>query len=101
MGSAHMPFTVLVRRAIDVDNARLDALFGPVHGIYGRYAIGGCPPDAYRTASPGILFNAVGLLVRGLVAGAHQPSPFFRLKGQPEVAPQVLDAEARRALDPR
>ncbi len=101
MGSARMPFTGLVRRAIDVDDARLDALCGPAQGIYGRYAIGGCPPGAYASASPGMLANALGLLVRGLITGAHRPSPFFGPDGAPIVAPMVLDPEARAALAPR
>ena len=33
LGSARMPFIGLVCRAIDVDDARLDAPFGPAHGI--------------------------------------------------------------------
>ena len=89
-----------VRRAIDAEDAQLDALFGPAQGIQGRYAIGCCPPGAHRTASPRIIAGALGLLVRGALSGAHQPSPFFGADGKPVVEALVLDAEARRALNP-
>lgn len=100
MGSARLPFTGVLRRAIDVDDARLGALYGPAHGIQGRFAVGGCPPGAHRSASLGIIVNAVNLLARGAWAGGHAPSPFFGADGKPVVAPLVLNSEARRALTP-
>ena len=100
MGSPRLPFAGLLRRAIDADDAQLDALFGPAHGVQGRYAIGGCPPGAYRSASPKIIAGALGLLVRGAFAGAHTPSPFFGADGKPVVEALVLDPATRRTLNP-
>ncbi len=100
MASPRMPFTGVLRRAIDADDARLDALYGPARGVQGRFAVGGCPPGAHPSASLGIIGNAVGLIVRGAFAGGHAPSPFFGPDGQPVVAPLVLSPEERRALYP-
>ena len=100
MGSARMPFTGLLRCSIDTDDAQLEALYGPAHGVQGRFAVGGCPPGAHRSASLGIIVNAVSLLARGAWSRAHTPSPFFGADGNPVVEALVLDAEARRALTP-
>lgn len=98
MGKPRMPFTGLVRRAIDAEDAQLDAVFGPAKGIQGRFAVGGCPPGAHPSADLGTIAGAIGLLVRGALKGAHSPSPFFGADGRPVVEPLVLDPAARSAL---
>lgn len=98
MANPRMPFNGVLRRAIDADDATLDATFGPAQGVQGRYAIGGCPPGAHETANLGIIAGALGLLARGFLAGGHQPSPWFGPDGQPVVVAEVLDVGARMGL---
>ena len=100
MSSARLPFTGLMRQVVDADDAQINAIFGATHGIQGRYAIGGCPPDADASASFGVIARSVSTLARGAWSGAHQPSPFFGADGQPSLPALVLDPEARRALYP-
>jgi Family of unknown function (DUF6151) len=97
-GHTRLPFTGLIRARLDATDAALLARFGPVHGIQGRYAPGGCPPGAARTATADDIRGVLVLLARGLVRGAKTPSPFFDRHGQPIVAATVLTPEERRAL---
>lgn len=98
LGSAKMPFNGVIRRVIDVDDATVTAIWGPAHGVQGRFAPGGCPPGVDRSASLGVIAGAAGILWRGWRAGAHAPSPWFDAEGRPVREPRVLSAEERRAL---
>ena len=91
------PFAGLMVRLL-APGADLDALYGPAHGVQGRFAPGGCPPGAVPSATLPNLGRAMGILGRGWWRKAHSPSPFFAADGAPLVAAQVLSKEERAAL---
>lgn len=94
-GSPRAPFIGLIAHFI-ADRSPLDAVFGPAHGVQGRFAPGGCPPGVHPSADIGILTNAARLLLRGALAGAHHPHPFFG--PQPRAVARVLTPQERAAL---
>ncbi len=96
-GSARAPFAGLIRQVIVTEEDLLDGLFGPAHGVQGRFARGGCPPGAVPSATVSILVAATGILARGWWAGAHTPSPFFRPDGTTVIPARVLTVEERAA----
>lgn len=91
-GVAWLPFTGVMRRALRVDDATLDAWYGPAHGVQGRFARGGVPPGAHASATVGIVLRAMGILARGFLAGAARPSPYFA-DGTLVAVPHVLGAD--------
>lgn len=97
-GAAVSPTTGLLRRAIAVDDATLDTLYGPAHGVQGRFAPGGCPPGVHPSAGVGVIVGAVSILGRGWWRGAHRPTPWFDAEGRPVREARVLSAEERAAL---
>jgi hypothetical protein len=97
-----MPFVGVVSSFIGdgLDGKPRSAVLGPVIAkIQGRFAIGGVPPGASATAPLSLLMRGLPKLLGAFLAGAHQPSAFFdRTTRRPVVVPEVLTAEARRAL---
>ncbi len=101
-GTARMPFVGVVHTIMDHegDGQTRDEAVGPLRAkTQGRFAIGGVPPDAHPTAPPGVIFHAIGVMLRGFLTGAHRPSPFFdAATKRPVVEPTVLSAEERERL---
>lgn len=97
-GHMRLPFTGLIRARIDASEEDLTARFGRVHGIQGRFAPGGCPPGAARSATPGVIVGAIRVLAQGWSVGGARPSPFFRHGGAPIVTATVLTPVERAAL---
>jgi hypothetical protein len=78
----------------------LDEVVGPAKGaIYGRFAIGGCPPHAHPTAPLGLIVRSVGFFFKNALLGRHKPSPFFDAHTHAPVSPpKVLTPAERKAL---
>lgn len=73
---------------------------GPILAkIQGRFAIGGCPPDASPSASAAILWRSFVFLLKGFVGGKYAPSPFFdATTKRPIREARVLRGEERAPL---
>jgi Family of unknown function (DUF6151) len=97
-GHTRIAFTGVMRNRLDAPDAEIDQRFGPAIGVQGRFAPGGVPPGAVKSATVGVMWGGGSLLLRGWWAGGQSPSPFFDAQGQPLVAATVLDADARTAL---
>src|SRR5690606_11177012 len=66
----------------------LDEVVGPAKGgIYGHFAIGGCPPNAHPKAPPGLLAWTLGFMLKNAILGRHRPSPFFDERTHAPVSP--------------
>ena len=103
LASARSPFVGLVAGIVDRGDGRsLDAMVGPsAGGIWGRYAVGGCPAGVDARASLATVWRAVRPLIKNTLAGRHRPSPFVdAATGAPVSLPQVLTAAEREALRP-
>lgn len=102
VGSARLPFVGLVHSfmAHDVDGQTRDEAVGPLRGgSQARFAIGGVPPNAHPTAPLGLILHAMSVMLRGVLARAHRPSPFFdSVTKRPVVEPMVLAADEHERL---
>lgn len=92
-----VPFVGVYTGALDVGGSA-DARLGPAASVFGKFAIGGKPDGAPDKVTLGQILGTVGLLGRGLLAGAHRPSPFFDDAGRPRVSPEVLAPAERERL---
>jgi hypothetical protein len=88
-----IPFAGVVHSLMDhaVDGRSRDEVLGKTVRIQARFAVGGKPPNAPRSAEPGMILRALRLNV-GWWLGRHgAESPFFDLATRtPRVQPQVL-----------
>jgi hypothetical protein len=101
LSRSRVPFAGLVRPFFgDTPDGRpRSSVIGEVTlQAFGRYAIGGPPPGAMDNAPLGFMVRMLGLLLRGFIARAHRPSPFFDQRGEPVSAPEVLSADQRARL---
>lgn len=97
LGAPRLPFVGVVARCV-VERDALTPTFGPPWGVQGRFAPGGCPPNAHASATIGVLATAAALLARGAWHGAHTPNSL--LGREPRAPTTVLTAEERAALAP-
>lgn len=96
-----MPFVGLVANRIEpAHRAAVAWLVGKSVGVQGRFAVGGCPPGAHASASLRVVGRALGLMVRGFIAGAHLPSPFFNADRRLVCEARVPSAAEHQALYP-
>ena len=102
LASPRVPFVGVIHSFMDHagDGRSRDAVLGPPRaGVHGRFALGGLPEHAHRTAPLGLLANTLVLIARAWLAGGHSPSPFFDARtGALVVAPTVLSPEERESL---
>ena len=96
LGNPRLPFVGLALSFIAVEPAEREARFGPSVGIQGRFARGGKPAQTHDKAPFSTLWATGGILLRGALTGAHQPSPFFS-GGEPVVAARILTKDERTA----
>lgn len=99
--SPSMCFVGLIRAAW---NPQDDALLGPIRNrVQAQSAVGDTAELAASKGIPLPVFARVlWILLKARLRGDHRYSPFFdAATGEPRVEPQVLSAEARRALDGR
>lgn len=100
--SARVPFVGLIHSFMDhaADGRTRDYVLGrPIGFIHGRFALGGLPPHAHRTASLGVIARCARVMLGWWIAGRGTPSPFFDPQTHaPRVEPRVLRAEEREAL---
>jgi hypothetical protein len=76
-----------------------DARGEPLFSIFGKFAVGGCPPHADPTASPRLLLRSAKLMLGWWLAGKGQPQPFFDSATRaPRAAPRVLTRAERAVL---
>lgn len=77
----------------------LDAAVGPVRGgVHGRFARGGCPPNAHPKLAPSMMLPTLGMLLGNTLARRAQPSPTRTSSGELRVTPVVLTRDQRDAL---
>jgi hypothetical protein len=103
LASARAPFLGLPCWFMDhaSEGRSRDEDLGPVRArIQGRYGKPPLLPGSYPRAPLSLILRSVGQLVRGLIAGAHRPSPLFDEAGAPIVEPRVLSSEERERLRP-
>jgi hypothetical protein len=97
--SARTPFVGFATRFITLQGSALDAAAGTsLGGIYGRFAIGGCPEGVHEKAALGLVLRSAGWLLGNFVHGRHTPSPFWTASGEPTSPPRVLTREERVPL---
>jgi hypothetical protein len=96
MTSARVPFVGLMRTFIARDD--VTDLLGPPLMTQARFAKGGMPDGAHKSATLGIVAGALRVLGGNFLTGAHKPHPFFDEGGKPVVAPRVLTPAERAAL---
>ncbi len=105
LASARAPFVGVVHRFMDhaaEGRSRDEALGPPRERVHGRFALGGLPEGAHRTAPPGLLAGTLVFLCRAWLAGGHSPSLFFDARTRtPAVTPTVLSADEREQLRKR
>jgi hypothetical protein len=102
--SARLPVLILPLVSLDVAAAgkSLDEALGPpTMRMQARYAKGGSAPFAHPKAPLKLLPRVASHLLRGWLRGRGQPSPFFDERGQPRVAPQLIDKAEREAIRAR
>ena len=96
-----VPFAGLLRPFVgDAPDGRpRNSVIGEVTlKAFGRYAIGGAPPGATDRPPLSFFLRITGLLLRGFIAGAHRPSPFFDEHGEPVSVPEILSPDQRARL---
>lgn len=100
LASTRSPFAGVVVAMVDVPaGSSLDALIGPSRGgVYGRFAIGGCPPGVDAKVSLGLLWRTLRPLLGNLLGGRSLPSPFVMADGAVVSRPRVITSEERAAL---
>jgi hypothetical protein len=102
--SPRVPFVGILHPFMDHAGdvrSRDDVLGKPIGYIHGRYAIGGLPPHAHRSASIGTVARCARVVIGWWLAGLSTPSVFFDPKTKaPSVEPRVLTAGEREALRP-
>jgi hypothetical protein len=99
---ARLPFAGVHSTLFDFSagpSAREEVL-GPVYAWANAKDARGTPPAGAASGTPPkMLFSAVRLLLRGLIGGLHQPSPFFDPKTKrPRVDPLVLPDDQYEGL---
>ncbi|NJK31865.1 MAG: hypothetical protein HC927_05295 [Deltaproteobacteria bacterium] len=101
LASPRMPFVGVLTLFMDHPDPRSrDEQLGPVLArIQARFGKPPLPPGSHLRAPLGLILRSLGQLVRGFIAGAHAPSPFFDpSSGAPIVEPLVLDSTERDRL---
>ena len=98
MSSPGFPFAGLIRACMELSDGQQAALLGPATGVNGRSAKGQAPAGTEATASLGTILRTIAFLLRGRLAGAQKPTPFFDAAGLPVVTPRVLSIAEREAL---
>lgn len=94
--SARCPFVGINRRMFVLQGADLDAVVGAsLGGIYGKFAIGGCPAGVDEKASFGVVARSAKWLLGNALAGRHKPSPYWTPTGKPTAEPRILSREER------
>ncbi|MBT9500950.1 MAG: hypothetical protein IV092_06880 [Burkholderiaceae bacterium] len=101
MSSPGFPFAGLIRTCLELSDERQAALLGTATGVNGRSAKGQAPAGTEATASLGTILRTIAFLLRGRLAGAQRPTPFFDANGQPVVTPRVLSVAEREAVRER
>ncbi len=93
------PFIGFSPRFFALQGSALDAVVGPPRGgIWGKYAIGGCPAGVAEKAPFGLMVRSMGWLLGNALRGRHTPSPFWTSSGEPTSAPRVFTREEREQL---
>lgn len=99
MDRARMPFVGLVANRVEpAHRVTVAGLVGEPVGVQGRFAVGGCPPGAFKSASLPVVGRALRLMLRGFLAGAHAPSPIFNTGRQLVCEPHILTELEHQAL---
>lgn len=105
VASPKVPFVGVVHTFMDhaSDGRTRDEALGPPRAfVQGKFAIGGVPPQAHRTAPLSLILRSIRVLLLGWVRGEHRPSPFFDAKsGAPIVVPSILTEGELAAADAR
>jgi hypothetical protein len=91
-----------VEAIVDADGPSRQALLGAPRGyVFGKYAIGGCPPHAHPKVSLAMVPRVARLLLGWWVGRKAHPSAFFEARtGEPVRAPRVLTRAERAAVTP-
>jgi len=97
MSSPSMPFVAISRRALEGD----DAVFPPVMGIMGKFAIGTPPPGTAASIAPMQAMQTMLFVAKSALARAGKPHAYFDDAGAPIVPPRVLTPAEREALRAR
>jgi hypothetical protein len=102
LSSPKMPFVGIVHTFMDHagDGRTRDEVLGPPRAFtQGKFAVGGVPAHAHRTAPLSVILRAIRVLFLGWVRREHRPSPFFdAATGKPIVTPHVLTKDERAAI---
>ena len=94
--STRCPFAGINSRMFVLQGSALDAAVGvPLGGIYGKFAMGGCPEGVYKEAGLALLLPCMKWLLGNVLAGRHKPSPYWTADGKPTVEPRILSREER------
>jgi hypothetical protein len=104
LDSARLPFMGVVHTFMDhaADGRSRDEALGPVLSrIHARYGHPPLPAGSHPRGPLGLVLRSIRQLLRGYVAGAHQPSPVFDQSGKPIVEPTVISLEQREHLRER
>ena len=101
--SAKVPFvgmpSACMAEALEAAGAPREAIVGPARGIQARFALGGMPANADRTAGVGVIWRISSRLFRWWRRGEGHPSPHFDdATGAPRWPVQVLTPDERAAL---
>ena len=101
MPSHRSPFVGIASASLDAGEGRsLDDVVGkPAGSIFGRYAVGGCPPHVHPKVPASLVLPTARFLLGSLVRGGHVPSPYFEGR-RPVSAPRVLTVAERDELRP-
>jgi Family of unknown function (DUF6151) len=94
------PFLGLVQPFMDPGQGRsLDDLLGPVR-LYLKTESATAPvqSDLSTFSKIGGVAHLIAVIVKGVLAGKHKPSPFFTPDGKSVVTPEILAPERHEAL---
>src|SRR5690606_723719 len=100
--TAKMPFVGVIHSFMDhaASGVSREEALGPAQPVQTETAYGSGAPKQKVSALITVLLRTMTKVLGWQITGAGRPSPFFDAEtGAPRAAPEVLDAEARRALD--
>jgi hypothetical protein len=93
LDSAKCPFAGIATQMFVLQGSDLDAAVGtPIGRIWGKFAIGGCPPGVDEGAGFGLLLQCMKFLLGNIVMGRHKPSPYWTSDQKPKAEPLILVA---------
>ena len=96
-----LPVLIALHSCMDhaADGGSREADLGePQVRMWARFAKGGVPPGADEKVPFRMIPRTIAHLVRGLLKGSAQPSPFFDAAGLPRTQVAVIDKDARERL---